>query len=202
MMNLWKLVEDRARSSKERSSGRSSGSERRQFSALPRQQNCRYVLVIVKSTKIVSAPTPVEYSVRRFPMSSAIRTRSAHVWLALSAIAAGLVVHFAGGGLQPAVQDVIGDALWAFMMACWVGAAGPSLGLGVRGGLSLAICFGVEFSQLYHAPALDAVRVTTAGHLVLGSGFDPRDLVAYSAGVAAAVLLERALSQRRPAATR
>lgn len=56
----------------------------------------------------------------------------------------------------------------------------------------------METRQLYHAPALDALRRTTAGHLVLGSGFDPRDLLAYTLGVVAAVLLERAL-HRRPA---
>jgi hypothetical protein len=58
-------------------------------------------------------------------------------------------------------------------------------------------------SQLYHAPALDALRATRAGHLVLGSGFDARDLAAYTAGVAAAVLLERAVRRRgRPAAVK
>ena len=36
-------------------------------------------------------------------------------------------------------------------------------------------------SQLYHTPTLDAIRATQAGQLVLGSGFDPRDLAAYVA---------------------
>jgi hypothetical protein len=61
----------------------------------------------------------------------------------------------------------------------------------------LAICFAVELSQLYHAPALDALRETTAGHLVLGSGFDPRDLIAYAAGVCAAALVDRMWLARR-----
>jgi hypothetical protein len=34
------------------------------------------------------------------------------------------------------------------------------------------------------------------GHLVLGSGFDPRDLVAYALGVAGAALLEAAVLAR------
>jgi hypothetical protein len=60
-----------------------------------------------------------------------------------------------------------------------------------------AVCFFVEFSQLIHLPALDALRRTIVGHLALGSGFDPRDFSAYTAGVLAAVLLERAIERRR-----
>ena len=37
---------------------------------------------------------------------------------------------------------------------------------------------------------LDVVRSTTVGHLVLGSGFDPRDFAAYAGGVLAAVTCE------------
>jgi hypothetical protein len=34
------------------------------------------------------------------------------------------------------------------------------------------------------------------GHLVLGSGFDPRDFTSYAAGVLAAALLERVIMRR------
>ncbi len=47
------------------------------------------------------------------------------------------------------------------------------------------------------APTLDAWRATTLGHLVLGSGFDPRDLVAYALGVFAGWRLEIAARQRQ-----
>jgi hypothetical protein len=55
----------------------------------------------------------------------------------------------------------------------------------------------VEVSQLWHAPALDAIRATDIGHLVLGSGFDLRDLLAYLLGVAAPTALEVAWRLRR-----
>jgi hypothetical protein len=42
-------------------------------------------------------------------------------------------------------------------------------------------------------PWLDAVRATRLGHLVLGSDFDGRDLLAYAIGVLGAVGLERLL---------
>jgi hypothetical protein len=54
----------------------------------------------------------------------------------------------------------------------------------------------VEVSQLYHAPAIDALRATFVGALVLGSGFDLRDLAAYALGVASALLLDVALIVR------
>ena len=83
------------------------------------------------------------------------------------------------------------------MVAWWVGALAPDVRPGVRGALALAFCWAVEFSQLYHAPVLDAVRWTTPGQLVLGSGFDMRDLGAYATGVVAALLLETAMRRSR-----
>ena len=76
------------------------------------------------------------------------------------------------------------------MIVWWMGALAPRARLAVRGATALAICFAVEASQLYHAPTVDAIRRTQLGQLILGNDFDPRDLAAYAAGVAGAVLLE------------
>ena len=111
--------------------------------------------------------------------------------LAVGTMALGLAVHRRGSLLSPAVRDVLGDALWAAMVAWWIAAALPAIRLPWRAAIAVAFCFAVEFSQLYHTPVLDAIRRTIAGHLVLGSGFDPRDFAAYTVGVLAAVLLER-----------
>ena len=82
------------------------------------------------------------------------------------------------------------------MMAWWLGVLLPSVRLGVRSVGALAVCFGVEVSQLVHGPVIDAVRGTTAGRLVLGSGFDPRDLLSYALGVSTATILERLVRRR------
>ena len=119
-----------------------------------------------------------------------MRRRSVFLALACATIAVGLVVHLRGAALGPVVRDVLGDALWAMMIAWWAGVLAPRARLAVRSAAAYAVCAAVEVSQLYHAPALDAARATTLGHLVLGSGFDPRDLAAYGAGVALAALLE------------
>ena len=87
------------------------------------------------------------------------------------------------------------------MMGWWIGALAPDARLSLRAGLALAICWVVEVSQLYHAPALDAWRLTTPGRLILGSGFDPRDLVAYALGVLATLILELTVRRRRRSTT-
>ncbi len=124
------------------------------------------------------------------------RTRTTYIAAALLTITAGLLVHVRGGALGSAARDVIGDALWAAMVAWWVGALVPNARLLSRSAAAYAICVVVEVSQLYHTPWLDALRATTMGHLVLGSGFDPRDLLAYALGVTGAALVEAALLVR------
>jgi hypothetical protein len=130
-------------------------------------------------------------------MSGSFRTRLRYLVLVITTIAIGLAVHWSPAALNPDARDVLGDALWAAMMVWIVSVVAPAARLAARSAAALAICFAVELSQLYHAPALDALRETTAGHLVLGSGFDPRDLIAYAAGVCAAALVDRMWLARR-----
>src|SRR5687768_10626281 len=119
-------------------------------------------------------------------------SRAPYLALAAGTIAIGLAVHFRGDILSPSLRDIIGDALWAAMAVWLIAAVVPALRLPLRALTALVVSYAVEFSQLYHSPAVDALRASTLGHLVLGSGFDPRDFVAYTVGVLAAVLLDRA----------
>ena len=125
------------------------------------------------------------------------RSRASYVALTLATTALGLTVHRSGRTLPPTARDGLGDALWAAMIAWLAGAAAPRVRLAARSAAALAVCAAVEFGQLYRQPALDALRRTPLGHLVLGSDFDARDLGAYVLGVLAAALLERALARRR-----
>jgi hypothetical protein len=125
------------------------------------------------------------------------RARLTYLALAAGTIVVGLAVHRGGAALGPAPRDVLGDMLWAAMIVWWTCVLAPAARSGTRGGMALAICLAVELSQRVHAPALDAVRATTLGHLVLGSDWDPRDLVAYAAGVVVAVLVDRAFGPAR-----
>ncbi|HEV8409715.1 MAG TPA: DUF2809 domain-containing protein [Gemmatimonadaceae bacterium] len=109
---------------------------------------------------------------------------------AIATMLLGLWIHRGGLALGPDARDVAGDALWACMMAWIVAVTAPAASMFIRGGIAFAISCAVEFSQLVHTPVLDAWRATTIGGLVLGSGFNPRDLAAYAGGVALAIALE------------
>ncbi len=117
--------------------------------------------------------------------------RARYFVLALGTIAIGLALHFHGRSLSHNVRDALGDALWAAMMVWWMGVIAPRLPLRTRGLMAFAICVAVEVSQRYHTPTLDAWRQTVPGQLILGSGYDPRDFLAYAAGVAVAMLVAR-----------
>jgi hypothetical protein len=130
-------------------------------------------------------------------MERRLRARLWYLALAIGTIELGLFVHVRGTALSAVARDMLGDALWAVMILWCVSVVAPSARPMTRAAVALALCWAVEASQLYHAPTVDALRATTAGHLVLGSGFDPRDLAAYAAGVLTAALLEAAVSRRR-----
>ncbi|MBI1322673.1 DUF2809 domain-containing protein [bacterium] len=81
------------------------------------------------------------------------------------------------------LHDYPGDAFWA--MAAYLGLVLfiPSIGVRRAAAGSLAISFAVELSQLYHDDRIDRIRRTLFGRLILGSGFDWFDLIAYSTGI-------------------
>lgn len=94
--------------------------------------------------------------------------------------------------LPAALGKYPGDALWALMV--WLGWAmvWPRARAWHLGCLALLTASAVECSQLYKAPWIDALRGTTLGHLVLGSGFATHDIVAYAVGIAVGVALDQA----------
>ena len=125
-----------------------------------------------------------------------LRVRVRYFALALATIIVGLLVHTQGNALGSVSRDVLGDALWGAMIVWLVSVAAPQARLAFRIIAAYLVCVTVEVSQLFHTPALDAVRATFVGRLVLGSGFDPRDLAAYALGIAVAALLETLVFRR------
>jgi hypothetical protein len=115
--------------------------------------------------------------------------------LAIGTIVLGLTIHLGGNALPGVVRDVLGDALWASMMVWWISAAAPRLPLRTRALAAFAVCVAVELSQQFHTAALDAIRRTVPGHLVLGSGYDPRDFFAYASGILAAIVVARRIAR-------
>jgi hypothetical protein len=119
----------------------------------------------------------------RKPKPTRARNRALYALLAISVVAAGLLWR---SGLIPLPQwlsNYGGDALWALMVFVGFGfllTRSSTLTLAL---LALGVAWGVEFTQLYHAPWIDAVRATTPGRLVLGHTFAWPDLLAYAVGI-------------------
>jgi hypothetical protein len=111
------------------------------------------------------------------------------LWIALTTTS-GLLLRSRFVSLPRFVEKYGGDMLWAlvvFFGFAWLFHRCSPLRIGL---LTLGFSWGVEFSQLYHADWIDRIRAMPGGHLVLGSTFNPPDLIAYAAGVAAGVALE------------
>ena len=128
------------------------------------------------------------------------RSRIIYSLLMLTVIAAGLLSRRFPQFVPTALGQSPGDALWALMVFLGLGCLCPRAATGTLALAALGFSFAVEFSQLYHAPWIDAVRATRLGHLALGQGFLWTDLVAYTVGVALGAVAEW-LVMRRPRAT-
>lgn len=81
------------------------------------------------------------------------------------------------------VATYAGDTLWALMVYWLIRMAFPNKPTGFILLAAIIFSFGIEFSQLYHAPWIDAIRGNRLGGLVLGFGFKLSDLICYSVGI-------------------
>src|SRR5262245_4741738 len=112
------------------------------------------------------------------------RSKGLYCGLLLATVVLGLASRRYPSAFPVLIARYGGDALWAGMVFWIVALLRPELAT-VRVALAaLAIAVCVEFSQLYHAPWIDALRASRLGALVLGRGFVWSDLVSYAAGVA------------------
>lgn len=128
------------------------------------------------------------------------RSRALYLALALAVVALGLASRRYRPALPPFVGAYAGDTLWAAMVfllaaALWNRARTAALAVGAA-----LFAFGIELTQLYHAPWIDAVRATRPGALVLGHDFVWSDLPCYAAGVLLAGAADLLLRSRAPRA--
>lgn len=91
-------------------------------------------------------------------------------------VAAGLITHFVGSG---PIADLAGDTLYAVMIYLFIGIAFPRAAFWVVGVTALTLCTLIECLQLTGLPGLWAESFWPV-RLVLGIGFDARDLAAYA----------------------
>ncbi|MEH3090386.1 MAG: DUF2809 domain-containing protein [Microbacterium arborescens] len=126
------------------------------------------------------------------------RRRGLAIAAAAAVIAAGLVVH--GALPDTAATDIAGDALYAVLIYLLVVAVAPRASAPVAAAVASGWCVAVELLQLTDLPG-HAASVFPPAVLVLGTVFDPRDLVIYVVAVAitagADVAMRRASIRRR-----
>lgn len=114
---------------------------------------------------------------------ASLRDRGVPLLACVLILTAGLVVH-ASNALP--LADKLGDALYAALVVALLWLVRPAAPWGALAAAALAWCWAVELLQLTSFPGA-AARLWSPTRLVLGSGFDPLDLLAYAVGVGLAV---------------
>ncbi|MEU9160982.1 DUF2809 domain-containing protein [Streptomyces sp. NPDC048424] len=122
-----------------------------------------------------------------------VRTRLAAAAVALVVVGAGLGLRAVATG---SVAKYGGDALYTVLLLSLVVLVAPRTSPLRAAGSALAVSCAVEFLQLSPVPA-DLSRRSTVARLVLGSTFNPPDLLWYSMGATAGWLVHTAVRSRR-----
>jgi hypothetical protein len=111
--------------------------------------------------------------------------------LVLATVVAGLAIRFGPLGLPSIVVKYGGSMLWALMLYWIVSTLLPGWRLPALVLLTGLVATTVEFFKLYHAPALDAFRLTLPGILLLGRYFSVWDIVAYWPAIVVGASVDR-----------
>ncbi len=127
----------------------------------------------------------------------AVRDRAVPAIASVMVLVAGLAVH--ASDAVP-FADKLGDLLYAGLATLGVWVLVPSIRSWQLAVVAGGWCLLVELLQLTGVPDA-AADLTPLSRLVLGSGFDPLDLVAYAVGVALVVVVRSAARRRRRART-
>jgi hypothetical protein len=128
-----------------------------------------------------------------------VKPRAAHVLLLVALVPSGLWVKFGvNGPLAPWCHlygaAVLYEAFWVLLLG-WIA---PRLGPWRCAAVVLLVTCLLEALQLWHPPALEAVRATRAGAALIGTAFDPWDFPHYLAGSLLGALALIALRARVP----
>jgi hypothetical protein len=113
--------------------------------------------------------------------------------LIAATVLAGLAVRFAHIGLPGSAVKYGGSMLWALMIYWIVSTLRPALRPLTAAVWAGIITTAIEFFKLYHAPSLDAFRLTLPGILLLGRIFSAGDILSYWIAIACGLLIDSRL---------
>lgn len=86
-------------------------------------------------------------------------------------------------GLPKIISLYAGDILWALMVFLIITFIFNNKSTLFNIFIAIIFSYGIEISQLYHAPWIDSIRNTILGGLILGFGFLWSDLICYTIGI-------------------
>lgn len=118
------------------------------------------------------------------------RYRLIYLLIVVVVVSLGLSVRKMAAYLPDTVNIYLGDILWALMVYMLIRLVSFRVSIKTVAVLGLSFCFLIEMSQLYHSEWIDNIRKTTLGALVLGFGFLWSDLLAYTLGILAGVIVD------------
>ncbi len=126
-------------------------------------------------------------------MTTVGRRRLIAAGLTVATVAAGLAVRFALR--RGAASDVAGDGLYAILIYLIVVVLAPRARPAVAAVVAGLLCVGIELFQLTGLPVAWAATFPPIA-LVLGTGFDARDIVVYLVAVAGAAFMDKTIGAR------
>lgn len=127
---------------------------------------------------------------------SFVRRRVVYLALLTIIILIGLPTRLIPQSIPSFMVNYGGDALWALAIFLIFGLLFPKARTRTLAFAAIALSWGIEFSELYQADWINAVRATRLGGLILGYTFLWSDLVSYTCGITLGVLLEQILFRK------
>jgi hypothetical protein len=124
------------------------------------------------------------------------RRRITHILLLPITIPMGLAWRMVPMGLSPFWFKYGGSMLWAAALYWLIAACLPTLRVSALAVLAAAVAALLEFSRLWHTPAMDTFRISLTGRILLGRYFSLKNILAYWLAIALVALLDRSLLRR------
>ena len=121
------------------------------------------------------------------------RRRNLYLILTIITIILGLLSRKVSG-LPQIISAYSGDILWALMMFLIIAFIFKKKSTIFIISWAIILSFGIEISQLYHAPWIDSIRATTLGGLILGFGFLWSDLICYTVGIVFGAIIDKLIN--------
>ncbi|MDF2890421.1 MAG: hypothetical protein K0R80_788 [Clostridia bacterium] len=118
------------------------------------------------------------------------RKRVSQAFYIITVILLGLASRSYGKQMPGWLAAYSGDVLWGLMVYLMVGFLQTKQKVLHTALIAFAFSALIEFTQLYHAPWIDAIRSNKLGGLLLGYGFLWSDIICYGIGIATGAVLE------------